>query len=247
METAISPKQTLFLWRLLVEPDGIYLKDLNKKPDLSSTERNQLISAGLIEVAKRSPGPKSRASNFAILTEKGWSWAETHLDAPLPAQGSAGLTVLGLLLKRLKPQVDAGHLSLAGLLTPPTGIPAPTGTEAPAGTLAPTGTPAPHVESPESAPGLIADEFKRRLYAACAQIVGDGVYGQRVRLADLRAQLADVPRPQLDHVLQELEQSQLAVLYPLDDPREIRPEDEEAALPNSSGADRHVLYLSRLR
>ena len=77
--------------------------------------------------------------------------------------------------------------------------------------------------------------------------MGDGVYGQRVRLADLRAHLADVPRPDLDSVLQELERSQAAALYPLDDPREIRPEDEEAALPNSSGADRHVLYLSRPR
>lgn len=232
METSISPKQTLFLWRLLVEPEGAFLQEV-KNPSLSATERNQLVSGGLIEVEKRKPKSKSRPCNYAFVTEKGWNWIESHLDAPLPKQGNGGLAVLGRLLQQLKLPIEAGEVSLAGLLAPREPTPV-------------AETPVAETTLSTEAPP-VADEFKRRLYAACAQLVGDGVYGQRVRLADLRAQLADVPRPDLDCVLQELERSQAAALYPLNDPREIRPEDEEAALPNSSGADRHVLYLSHPR
>ena len=99
---------------------------------------------------------------------------------------------------------------------------------------------------PPSSPAE-TETLKRRVYAACRQLVGDGIYGVRIRLADLRSQLRDVPRFELDRTLKDLELAETAALYPLDDPREIRAEDEDAALSTSTGAKRHILYLSRPR
>ena len=220
----IGPKQTLFLWHLLVEPDGVFL-DKTFKPDLKPAERNQLVADGLIVVEKkRKDKPKSRPSNYAILTEKGWHWAETHLDAKLPKQGNAALRVLEKLLARLKPRIEAGELTLAAILAPEPNA-APESASRPAAT----------------------DDVRSRVRNACLHLSGDGRYGVRIRLSDLRARLANVPRQELDQALMDLERSEEAALYPLDDPREIVPADEEAALPNSSGNPRHILYLSSPR
>ena len=54
-------------------------------------------------------------------------------------------------------------------------------------------------------------------------------------LADLRSELADVPRSQLDAELLAMERNHSVVLDPLDDPQERRPDDEAAALNNSFG------------
>jgi hypothetical protein len=66
-------------------------------------------------------------------------------------------------------------------------------------------------------------------------------------LSDLRSQLADVPRHDVDRALKELERTKAAVLNKLDDPREIRPDDEAAAIEIPGGLKRHVFYLARPR
>ena len=40
-----------------------------------------------------------------------------------------------------------------------------------------------------------------------------------------------------------MERAESIVLYPLDDPQELYPEDERAALPNSAGDQRHIVYM----
>ena len=72
-----------------------------------------------------------------------------------------------------------------------------------------------------------------------------GRWNVRVRLADLRGALPGVPREEFDGALLALETAGALVLYPLDDPQEIRPGDEAAALPNSLGIRRHILYIER--
>src|SRR5436305_3964087 len=96
------------------------------------------------------------------------------------------------------------------------------------------------VAAPHAAIDAISDDVKRRLYRACLQLSGDGVYGTRIRLADLRSELADVPRQEVDRALLELEQTDAASLMPIDDPQQILTDDEEAALSSSNGMDRHV-------
>ncbi len=223
MEFVPSPKQTLFLWRLLVEPEGAFLAQI--KPELTPTERNQLVQAELIAVDKRKATPKARATNHAHATEQGWSWIERHLDAPLPVQGAAANTVLRRLLLLLKPRVEAKTIALADLL-----LPVVEGSTPPALTVPPA-------ESVES--------VACRIQEACRQLTGGAPHGVRIRLAELRSLLTDVPRNLLDESLLELERTSAAALYPLNDPREIEPADEAAAIASSSGTPRHILYLSR--
>jgi len=42
-----------------------------------------------------------------------------------------------------------------------------------------------------------------------------------------------------------MERQRTVVLYPLDDPQEIGPADRAAALENSAGLPRHVMYIER--
>lgn len=66
----------------------------------------------------------------------------------------------------------------------------------------------------------------------------------RVRLAELRNLLPDIPREQLDDALRRLKRRDKIILYPLDDPQQITSSDKQAAL-NLSGRDRHIMILER--
>jgi hypothetical protein len=66
----------------------------------------------------------------------------------------------------------------------------------------------------------------------------------RVRLTDLRRQLADVSREDLDRALLLLQKSGRLVLMHLDDPHERTPEDDQAAI-DLLGFKRHILYMER--
>lgn len=227
MEFKPSPQQLLFLWCVVTEPPGTPLKDLPfnlKSADL----RKQLEHCGWINVEKVARSSRSKPM-VATLTEEGWYGLEQNLTAPI-AKGTATANVLQKVLTGIHRHIKQGRLALADVVTE----------QHPPHTQA-------ELPSKEPASATDPNELRRRLFDACRSLTDDGVYGVRIRLADLRSQLADVPRLELDRALKDLERSEAAALYPFDDPREIRPDDEAAALQNSSGSKRHILYLSRPR
>jgi hypothetical protein len=228
VEFTPSPQQLLFLWCVVIEPPGTPLNRLSYK--LSSAEsRKQLERFGWITVDKVAISSRSKPM-VATLTENGWYGLEQNLNAPI-ARGAATAKVLHKILAGIQRNIEQGRLSLADICSESLALKSeaePPSAEHPSAAIAP-------------------DKLKRRLYDACRRLVGNGIYGVRIRLADLRTQLPDVPRVDLDQTLQDLESSETAALYPLDDPREIGPDDIDAALSNSSGRQRHVLYLSRPR
>ncbi|KYF64287.1 hypothetical protein BE04_38845 [Sorangium cellulosum] len=65
-----------------------------------------------------------------------------------------------------------------------------------------------------------------------------------VRLAQLRAQLGDAPADAVDAALRQMQRQGGAVLYPIDDPQRIRPEDDAAAL-QVSGERRDLFCITR--
>lgn len=69
-----------------------------------------------------------------------------------------------------------------------------------------------------------------------------GRSGVRVRLSDIRKTMSDVHRSELDSALLGMQNSGKLSLYVIDDPKDVRPEDEEAAL-DIAGFKKHVLYL----
>jgi hypothetical protein len=66
---------------------------------------------------------------------------------------------------------------------------------------------------------------------------------RRVRLTDLRREVGEVGRQELDRALRDMSSRGRIALFPLDDPMEIRPQDQRDAL-DLSGVPQHVLYVS---
>ena len=80
------------------------------------------------------------------------------------------------------------------------------------------------------------------IWEACRQLRRSTPSGA-IHLATLRDTMPNVSRERFNQVLLELERNERVVLYPLDNPRELDTDNENAALPNSAGLDRHILYL----
>jgi superfamily II DNA or RNA helicase len=69
-----------------------------------------------------------------------------------------------------------------------------------------------------------------------------GGTSRRVRIADVRARLPDVAREDLDRTLLHMQKRDELVLYRIDDPTDIRPQDEAGKL-IVAGNPRHIFYL----
>jgi len=68
-----------------------------------------------------------------------------------------------------------------------------------------------------------------------------GIPKQRVRLTDLRTRIP-VPREQLDAALTAMQRAGRLVLFKIENPAELTPADESAAL-YIAGNPRHLVYL----
>jgi len=160
---------------------------------------------------------KKRRPLHVELTDRGWAWAAANTTAALPARSSNGTVVLAALLARLGAYMAAADVALADIINPA-----------------------------NPAPGSQHDtkqELGLRIRAAYLAESG-GVVNQRVRLAAIRARLADVGRAELDGALVALELGGDGGLLALDDPTEIGPADRAAALQVGVQA-RHLLWLDR--
>ncbi len=86
--------------------------------------------------------------------------------------------------------------------------------------------------------GADLEELVREVYFG----LSGGRSNIRIRLSELRNGLQGVPRPDLDSILLRMQGDGLLSLYGLDDPKEIRIEDEQAAI-NIAGFEKHIVYL----
>lgn len=110
MSHEITPLQTLILWALLARGGSCLQKDL--KPEPSKENREALVGAGLISVAK-----KNRALILHV-EDKGWHWASEHMDAEISTRSNAGAVVLQHLLLRLGAFTKVRNIALAEVLAP---------------------------------------------------------------------------------------------------------------------------------
>lgn len=85
--------------------------------------------------------------------------------------------------------------------------------------------------------------LEQRLREAYFHLSG-GAGSIRIRLAQLRQKLEDIPRHELDKLLLKLQREEKLVLSPLDDAREISLADQQAAL-NVAGFKRHIIYIRK--
>ena len=88
---------------------------------------------------------------------------------------------------------------------------------------------------PEDAIGQVRDAC-RRLQARLKT--------QRLRLADVRAEVPHLPTGRFDDAALQLARTGEATLYRFDDPLELQPEDRDAAIVTAAGDERHLIYLT---
>jgi len=262
MDYEPSEIQRLILWRLIANGGEDWQKDV--KPELKKETRDPLVRAGLLEVErKRNPHTKG-TGNFVRVTDAGWAWAKENMDAQLSPRSTAGGDVLRRLLERLGMFLQRSGMDLTDVICPRGELPAPsTADTASAGASAPSAAssgkfttraevpppPAPLSEPPADVTATRVEDqavpvadLADRVADACMKL-SHGQANTRVRLADLRQRISDVPRQHLDQTLLSMSREGKLALYRLDDPREIGPEDHQAALHTASGEPRHIVYF----
>jgi hypothetical protein len=223
MNDCLAIAEQRLLWALVANGGEGFNDDLEatKKP------RSSLARSGLIEVEKRKRQARKKKVPvlYLRLTDAGWAWC--NLDMAWQKPRGKAERFLNTLLQRLKVFFERQSVaaSLADFLinsAPETAPPPASSTE--------------KVVDPLPKMGLDA-----RIRAACLEL-GGGREAVRVRLADLRERLADVPADELTETVRELSRRRELTLYPLDDPRQITPEDRAAAIPSSTDVPQHILY-----
>ncbi len=221
-----SSKQVLCLWWLLSVQGAAFVDSI--RPILSPTDRRSLQDAGLIRSERRNRPSKSgrlTPALFVELTDAGWQWADQHLDAEFSTGSPATAPILKCFLSLLKKHLAASQLTVGEFVT----------------AFAQQAEPSAEPEIINAPRDTEAASATSDVLEAIAQKSQQGA--TRLHLADLRMALAHRSRDSVDDALRQLEADGQIVLYPLDNPQEIRAADSQAAILNAVGQPRHILYL----
>lgn len=219
MKRQLTTAEHRLLWALVANSG----EGFNDELDADKQPRESLKRARLIEVELRERRARKRKAKpmYLKLTDAGWAWCNQNMSWHKPS-GKAE-RFLNTLLQRLDVLFERQEsvASLADFLN----------------ATAPAATPLP-VEPPKEVPPPSLDA---RIRAACLELTGERE-AVRVRLAALRARLADVPADELTEAIRGLSRRRELTLYMLDDPRQITPADTAAAIHSSTGVPQHILY-----
>lgn len=230
MSEELTPKQSLFLWKLLTaETDSEREPKMGEaQPRLTPAERAPLINKGYITLEKRKNGRSG--ANHVLLTDKAWAWAEsTEHVRLLKSNSKIGAQALEGLLHRLIPFLKQKGIPLALLF-----LPSAEGASADTSSI-------PEPSAPKAPRPIDTFSLDAELERACLELTG-GRRKERVALRALRQKLAHLPRPSLDEALFRLERSGKLVLYREDNTSALTAADHEAAL-SVNGSPRHLVYL----
>ncbi len=216
-----NPRQSLYLWKLLAFDEGIQFGLI--APLSKASERKELEKNGLIEVPrekKKMPTARNPVK-YVLLSEAGWAWAGRNMEAEFSKSQESSLILHKLLSKLNNFMGHNKEIALAELF------------------CSPPMTKSPPAEPKKGDPsGMDIETIIREAY----QKQSSGKWNVRVRLAALRKTMPSIPGEELDAALLNMEKAEKLVLYKLDDPREIRPEDDMAAV-EVLGLKRHIVYI----
>jgi hypothetical protein len=247
-----TPAQTLILWCLLARhgraPQGEVV------PAVKKADREALAAAGLIAVEK------SGRSFVLSVTDRGWHWAGTHLDAALPP----AFQVMQDWLARLGGHLEQSGRTLADFIgaPPEPAEPAETAPKKASAKKAPAKKASGKSASAKKAPAKKAADktaaektarslakakpapaaLRARIEEAYLALTG-GARARAVRLSELRAQLAEFDRATLDAGLAHIQKTNKAARFTqLSDPKALTQADREAAY-SPAGEPFHLLWI----
>jgi hypothetical protein len=240
MNQDVTPKQALFLWRMVTGQTLDVREPMQSKakPELNVKERQELLDKGYLSADGRGKG--GGRPIHLVLTDRAWSWAgRTHDVELLQSNSPVGADVLQALLSRLLPFLQEHELPLASVLA---GRKVEVVTHEAAG---PDDELLVRVSNGAVSHGVSGAHgvasLSERVEAACLNLTC-GQRKQRVRLSALRGNMTDVPREALDQALLDLQDAGRAVLYRDDNSAALTDADHAAALVVGE-APRHIIYL----
>ncbi|MFO0590331.1 MAG: hypothetical protein U0441_22505 [Polyangiaceae bacterium] len=196
---------------------------------LKRAEVSGLESAGWITLVKGTGKDPNRGAKM-FLTDAAWEWANRDGLSARLSRSKIAASLMELLLTKVGRYLEVHDLALDHLLRPRR---AEIETEDATAPSAATTTFAEH----EAA----ATTMEQRIRAAYLRVT-KGALNQYVRLAPLRVELPGEAADAVDAELRAMQQRGVAVLYPIDDPQDIQPEDTAAAI-HVSGERRDLLCI----
>ena len=211
MADELTPTQALALWGLLAKQGRA------KATEVKKSERDALMAGGYAEADK--------PAKAVTLTERGWHWAATHFDAPLPPAQRP----LQDLLVRLGAHLVASDGTLADFIGEAPPLPAPE--KAPK----PKAPPKPRAPTAAKLRQMIEDAYLR---------ASGGARSEPVRLSRLRAELGGLDRKTVDAGLARIAKAkrEKASLSQISDNKAIDAAEREAAF-SPAGEPFHLIRI----
>jgi hypothetical protein len=215
MSKPLEPKHELVIWKLLITGDDLTFSQV--KPDV----RKPLLEQGLIRIEKRG------STNYISLEDKAWDWVAERMRSPaftvkFNPRATTAIPILEALLTKLGGYLRSQNIALADLLAPSTEPASPTTQSS----------------QPDPSP-LNLEQQIRQAYADIAQTSQN----TRVRIAQLHQKLRPIPGHEINQMLRTMQQNGNTSLRPMEDPQEITPADEAAAIHLSNGDTRYFVYI----
>lgn len=234
-----TPAQSLLLFSILARHGACAQAEL--MPAVKKADRDDLVTAKLIGA------PKVGRSYTLTLTDAGWAWAASHLVVELPPPQRA----LADLLARLGEHLERSGATLADVIgsgrEPDEPPPKPAKSRKAPATAAKPKPPrarATRKAEPAQAPKPLTTAALRRRIEAAYLALTRGRKDLSVRLAQLRAELADLNRDTVDAALGRiLKGDKTAALMRHDDPRQLKQADHDAAYA-PAGEPFHLLWIA---
>lgn len=236
MNEELTPGENQLFWMLVANggeafEDALkHTKNANEKPHRDALVRRGLVAASMQK--RQLPGKKSSRAMHVQLTPAGWTYCNQVIAwlPPIVKKSKADM-FLHWLMPRLKNIFDRNTTAASFSDFINKSGPVPELPHAEKERTSYSRKDEPHSDS----------NIEQHIRIACLEL-GGGRETVRIRIADLRKRLADVAHDELTEALRELSRRRELTLYPLDDPRQITPEDEAAAIYSSTGVRQHILY-----
>ena len=209
-----TPKQALVIWSLLITKDEPAMSKV--KPELSPAERGPLIESGLIILEKRGIIQEKRGKSKRIVSN--------HIVLTDKAwEWASEHFEVELSKSPSAAPVLEGLLKIAGRYLQAHKIPISEFLK-------------PRVDAASTVRDI--EPMIRNAYL----LLSGGEFNRRVRLCELRQFIDDCSRSEMDEALIRMGRAEKLTLMRLDDPQEIKLEDEQAAL-ISGGQKNHIIYM----
>ncbi|HET9954428.1 MAG TPA: hypothetical protein VFQ61_07985 [Polyangiaceae bacterium] len=232
-----NPQQTFLILSMLFGKTPAEREPRFSDPSVKALKsvkfRRELEAAGVVRVERRG------RSSHLILEDEAWDFAFKYLHSELPTTPRAS-KVLEHVLGKLRLFLESHEHSLLDLLAGETAAEPKPHVEASSAVMSNVRTAGDTAVRVESDATCGPPDYERAVREACLALA-HGQTRRRVRLKDLR-EMVRVERTSLDRTLVAMQTAGRLVLYKLDNPSELSPEDDSAAL-WIAGQPRHLVYL----